>query len=419
MDQQELELLQIKEENERIWASQDGEQLNVKKETDNTRFPVTVVDMKSEEDEEKPLFSQLHQQQTEDRDLLSSSSGDQIKAEIKVEDCWTAESSRNPDLNTQGGSSNYSKTKHSEDDDDDFRLPRFRSIYPLFPVRQQPRSGSVDKAVRELQQQQLMNSGKKSSSLRNIWSKKLEGSRSSNSGRTQQRKRHQMMDDVFQPRLVLPADVKEEAPEEQSPDVDQQEPEPLQIKEEQEELWTSQEGEQLTVKEETDTRFPLTAAPIKNVKEEASEEQSPDMDQQELELLHTREESERIWASQDGEQLNVKKETDDTRFRLTVLHMKSEEDEEKPLLSQLHQQQTEDRDLPRSISTDQIKAEIKEEDCGTAESSRNPDLNTDGGTFDYSKTKDCEDDEEDDDVKHHESELKHLSDSETEDGRDD
>ncbi|MEY6421642.1 hypothetical protein WJF60_23350, partial [Salmonella enterica subsp. enterica serovar Corvallis] len=146
-----------------------------------------------------------------------------------------------------------------------------------------------------------MNSGKKSSSLRNIWSKKLEGSRSSNSGRTQQRKRHQMMDDVFQPRLVLPADVKEEAPEEQSPDVDQQEPEPLQIKEEQEELWTSQEGEQLSVKEETDTRFPLTAAPIKNVKEEAPEEQSPDMDQQELELLHIKEESERIWASQDGE----------------------------------------------------------------------------------------------------------------------
>ncbi|XP_047211154.1 uncharacterized protein LOC124861426 isoform X7 [Girardinichthys multiradiatus] len=118
-----------------------------------------------------------------------------------------------------------------------------------------------------------MNSGKKSSSLRNIWSKKLEGSRSSNSGRTQQRKRHQMMDDVFQPRLVLPADVKEEAPEEQSPDVDQQEPEPLQIKEEQEELWTSQEGEQLTVKEETDTRFPLTAAPIKKDRGPVEEEE--------------------------------------------------------------------------------------------------------------------------------------------------
>ncbi|XP_047216091.1 uncharacterized protein LOC124865171 [Girardinichthys multiradiatus] len=294
----------------------------------------------------------------------------------------------------------------------------FRVLHPLFPVRQQPRSGSVDKAVRELQQQQLMNSGKKSSSLRNIWSKKLEGSRSSNSGRTQQRKRHQMMDDVFQPRLVLPADVKEEAPEEQSPDVDQQEPEPLQIKEEQEELWTSQEGEQLTVKEETDTRFPLTAAPIKNLKEEAPEEQSPDMDQQELELLHIKEESERIWASQDEEQLNVK-ETDDTRFPLTVVHMKSEEDEEKPLFSQLHQHQTEDRDLPRSISTDQIKVEIKEEDFGTSESSRNPDLNTQGGSSNYSETEDSEDDEEDDYVKHHESELKHLSDSETEDSEDD
>ncbi|XP_047211161.1 glutamic acid-rich protein-like isoform X2 [Girardinichthys multiradiatus] len=262
-----------------------------------------------------------------------------------------------------------------------------------------------------------MNSGKKSSSLRNIWSKKLEGSRSSNSGRTQQRKRHQMMDDVFQPRLVLPADVKEEAPEEQSPDVDQQEPESLQIKEEQEELWTSQEGEQLTVKEETDTMFPLTAAPIKNVKEEAPEEQSPDMDQQELELLHIKEENERIWASQDGEQLNVKKETDYTRFPVTV-HVKSEEDEEEPLFSQLHRQQTEDRDLPRSISADQIKAEIKEEDCGTSVSSRNPDLNTHRDTSTYSETEDSEDDEEDDDdVKHHESELKRLSDSETEEGR--
>ncbi|MED6280252.1 hypothetical protein CHARACLAT_008789 [Characodon lateralis] len=111
MDQQELELLHIKEESERIWVSQDGEQLNVKKETDYTRFPLTVVHMKSEEDEEKPMFSQLHQHQTEDRDLPSSSLGDQIKAEIKVEDCGTSVSSRNPDLNTHGGSSNYLETK--------------------------------------------------------------------------------------------------------------------------------------------------------------------------------------------------------------------------------------------------------------------------------------------------------------------
>ncbi|MED6262947.1 hypothetical protein ATANTOWER_030528 [Ataeniobius toweri] len=123
MDQQELELLHIKEESERIWASQDGEQLNVKKETDDTRLPLTVVHMKSEEDEKKPLFSQLHQQQTEDRDLPSSSSGDQIKAEIKVEDCGTAESSRNPDLNTHWGSPNYTETEDSEDDWKESRTP--------------------------------------------------------------------------------------------------------------------------------------------------------------------------------------------------------------------------------------------------------------------------------------------------------
>ncbi|MEQ2261624.1 hypothetical protein XENORESO_012897, partial [Xenotaenia resolanae] len=112
-------------------------------------------------------------------------------------------------------------------------------------------------------------------------------------------------------------------------------------------------------------------------------------------------------------------ETDDTRFPVTVVHMKSEEDEEKPLLSQLHQHQTDDRDLPSNISTDQIKTEIKEEDCGTTETSINPDLNTHGGSSNYSLTKDGEDDEEDDDVKHHESELKCLSDSETEDSEDD
>ncbi|MEQ2223105.1 hypothetical protein ILYODFUR_033357 [Ilyodon furcidens] len=151
-----------------------------------------------------------------------------------------------------------------------------------------------------------------------------------------------------------------------------------------------------------------------DVKEEAPEEQSPDMDQQELELLHIKEESERIWASQDGEQLNVKKETDDTRLPSTVIHMKSEEDEEKPLFSQLYQHKTEERDLPNSSSGDQIKAEIKVEDCGTAESSRIPDLNTHGDTSNYSETEDSEDDEED-----HDSELKRLSDSETEDSEDD
>ncbi|MDG2555499.1 hypothetical protein P7M41_26245 [Vibrio parahaemolyticus] len=61
--------------------------------------------------------------------------------------------------------------------------------------------------------------------------------------------------------FLFPADVqqlsvvKEEVPPEQqewSSSVDQEDPEPPHIKEEQEELWISQEGEQLVLKQETD-----------------------------------------------------------------------------------------------------------------------------------------------------------------------
>ncbi|KAM4565007.1 uncharacterized protein V3H82_014105 [Fundulus diaphanus] len=168
-----------------------------------------------------------------------------------------------------------------------------------------------------------MKSGKKSSSWRH----------SGETGGKQELKERQdaaektpMMGDVFQPRvllhrLVLAADVKEEAPEEQSPEGEQQESEPLHIKEEQEEPGARQEGEQLLVKEETDSSFPLTAAPINmlaaDVKEEAPEEQSPEGEQQESEPLHIKEEQEEPGARQEGEQLLVKEETD-TSFPLTA-----------------------------------------------------------------------------------------------------
>ncbi|KAM4538060.1 uncharacterized protein V3H82_023838 [Fundulus diaphanus] len=168
-----------------------------------------------------------------------------------------------------------------------------------------------------------MKSGKKSSSWRH----------SGETGGKQELKERQdaaeetpMMGDVFQPRVllhpsVLAADVKEEAPEEQSPEGEQQESELLHIKEEQEEPGVHQEGEQLLVKEETDTWFPLTAAPINmlaaDVKEEAPEEQSPEEEQQESELLHIKEEQEEPGVHQEGEQLLVKEETD-AKFPLTA-----------------------------------------------------------------------------------------------------
>nr|XP_054591124.1 uncharacterized protein LOC107396891 isoform X3 [Nothobranchius furzeri] len=60
--------------------------------------------------------------------------------------------------------------------------------------------------------------------------------------------------------------VKEEASEDQSAGVDQQDSEKFHIKEEQEELRTSLEGEQLHLKEETNpARFPVTPVSIKTV----------------------------------------------------------------------------------------------------------------------------------------------------------
>ncbi|KAM4538076.1 uncharacterized protein V3H82_023856 [Fundulus diaphanus] len=175
------------------------------------------------------------------------------------------------------------------------------------------RIGSVGESEREQQLLQEMKSGKKSSSWRH----------SGETGGKQELKERQdaaeetpMMGDVFQPRVllhpsVLAADVNEEAPEEQSPEGEQQESEPLHIKEEQEEPGARQEGEQLLVKEETDSRFPLTAAPINNVQQklivkEASLDHRPRGDLHDPKPPHIKEEQEGVYISLPGEQLNGK-----------------------------------------------------------------------------------------------------------------
>uniref|UniRef100_A0A8C6LTW6 C2H2-type domain-containing protein n=1 Tax=Nothobranchius furzeri TaxID=105023 RepID=A0A8C6LTW6_NOTFU len=193
-DQQEPELLHIKEEQDDLWTSLEREQLHLK-ETDAARFLFNAGSIKSEDDEEKTLVSQLHQQQTEDRDVPASSSADHVTAEM---------------------------TSHLA-----------------------TRSSGCCVSVK------------------------------------------------------IMALVKEEAHEEQSAGEDQQEPEHLHIKEEQDDLWTSLEREQLHLKE-----------------------------------------------------------TDAARFLFTAGSIKSEDDEEKPLVSQLHQQQTEDRDVPASSSADHVTAEM-------------------------------------------------------------
>ncbi|XP_037651701.1 gastrula zinc finger protein XlCGF28.1-like isoform X1 [Sebastes umbrosus] len=86
LDQEDPEPPHIKEEHEELWTSQEGEQLQGLEEADISKFPFSPVSLKSEDDEEEPQYSQLHQRQTE-----------QMETEADGEDCGGPEPARNSD----------------------------------------------------------------------------------------------------------------------------------------------------------------------------------------------------------------------------------------------------------------------------------------------------------------------------------
>ncbi|XP_042372564.1 zinc finger protein 135-like, partial [Plectropomus leopardus] len=102
----------IKEEQEELWSSQEGEQLQGLEEADITKFPFTPVPVKSEDDEEKPQSSQLHQRLTE-----------QMETEADGEDCGGPEPDRNshpdthlqPETEDKTGDSSEPETEDSDD----------------------------------------------------------------------------------------------------------------------------------------------------------------------------------------------------------------------------------------------------------------------------------------------------------------
>ncbi|KAM6992309.1 uncharacterized protein LKV04_008361 [Tautogolabrus adspersus] len=87
LDQEDPEPPHIKEEQEELWSSQEGEQLQGLEEADSTDFPFTHVIVKSEDDEEEPQSSQLHQRQNE-----------QMETGADGEDCGRAEPEMDSDL---------------------------------------------------------------------------------------------------------------------------------------------------------------------------------------------------------------------------------------------------------------------------------------------------------------------------------
>ncbi|XP_056277472.1 uncharacterized protein LOC130198345 [Pseudoliparis swirei] len=97
-----------------------------------------------------------------------------------------------------------------------------------------------------------------------------------------------------------------------------------------------------------------------------------DQDQEEPEPLLIKEELQDLWTRLEGDQLIVLEEADITKFLSTAVTVKSEDDE--PQTSRLHQSQTENNkeaEPPACSSATTIQTETDGEDCGASGPDRN------------------------------------------------
>ncbi len=124
LEQEEPKSVHIKEEQGQLCTGQEGEKLNALEEADFTRLVFNAVTVKSEHDEEEPQSSQLHQSQTEDREveLPASTSATQIKTETNGHDCEGSKLAGSlgmfyhPQSNTNGKVSESCKTEVNHGD---------------------------------------------------------------------------------------------------------------------------------------------------------------------------------------------------------------------------------------------------------------------------------------------------------------
>ncbi|XP_040893753.1 zinc finger and SCAN domain-containing protein 22-like [Toxotes jaculatrix] len=124
VDQEDPEPPQIKEEQEELWSSREGEQLQSPEGDDTNKFPFTAVPVKCEEDEETAQSSQIHHRQTDE----------QMETGADTEDCGGSEGAGNfgsaTDLLQECDEETYSSVHDTENSDDSQELS-------------QPQSGSV------------------------------------------------------------------------------------------------------------------------------------------------------------------------------------------------------------------------------------------------------------------------------------
>ncbi|XP_032369092.1 zinc finger protein 250-like [Etheostoma spectabile] len=111
LDQEDPDPPHIKEEQQQLWTSQEGEQLQGLEEAD-IKFPFTTVPVNSEEDdEEKAQSSQLHESQTEENREAERTGAD-------GEDCGGQEPARNSDPDSPLQPATHDKTSDSPESDD-------------------------------------------------------------------------------------------------------------------------------------------------------------------------------------------------------------------------------------------------------------------------------------------------------------
>uniref|UniRef100_A0A671X8L2 Oocyte zinc finger protein XlCOF6-like n=1 Tax=Sparus aurata TaxID=8175 RepID=A0A671X8L2_SPAAU len=399
-EQTDLEPLHMKEEQEEHWTSQKGEQLVGLKETDTSRFPSTAVSVKSENYEEKPQLSELHQSQTEDNREAkppASSSTTQIKTETDEEYSGGSEPARNrepdshPQLNTDEEGSDCSVTDVS-------------SVFPsdvqqLFVIKEEvspewcPSQEQTDVEPLHMKEEQeehwISQKGEQLVGL-----KETDISRLPSTAVPVKSEHYEEKPQLSELHQSQTEDNREAKPPASSSTTQiKTETEPNREADSHPQLNTDEDASDCSVTDVSSV-FPSDVQQLFVIKEEVSPEWCPSQEQTDVEPLHMKEEQEEHWISQKGEQLVGLKETDMSRFPSTAVPVKSENDEEKPQLSELHQSQTEDNreaEPPASSSTTQIKSETDEEYSGGSEPTRNrePDshqLNTDEDASDCSVT---------------------------------
>ncbi|XP_028441067.1 zinc finger protein 2 homolog [Perca flavescens] len=144
--------------------------------------------------------------------------------------------------------------------------------------------------------------------------------------------------------------------QERNSSLDQEDPEPPQIKEEQDELFTSQEEEQLVLKQEMDNFRHSNIVNNTNMSEIHINTQT---DVQQLSVVKAE-------VPLEQQEWSSRLEEADIKLPFTSVPVKSEDDEEKAQSSQLHESQTEENREAERTGADG-------EDCGGPEPARNSD----------------------------------------------